>query len=202
MRMLCLFVLAGTLGSIPAAPVVAQANARADSVQHRNSCRLAQQVLLHGHPANKRAWALGYIRVCGAAGGATLASILARDIAVNEDAVMVTSVLHDAAIFRVAFGIANDRTAAKNARIQALRVLFYQFGRGHVDPYESFLASDDGIYMALPDYGCTVGEPLPPDAEGRALEMAMRIISSETDADIRAAARKVAGAAQADRIGC
>ena len=202
MKNLCICLLAWTIGSIPLAPVAAQANARADSVQHRNHCRLAEQVLRHGQPANKRSWALGYIRVCGAAGGATLAAILVESNLASEDAVMVTSVLHDASIFRIALEIAIDATAVKTARIQALRVLFYQLGRGRVDSYESFLASDDGIYMALPDYGCTVGEALPPDAGRRSLEAALTIIGSESDADLRAAARKVAGAARSERIGC
>lgn len=201
-------VAVSVAASFPCTNLAAQATSRPDSVQHRNDCRLAGQVLTQGQPANKRPWALAYIELCGVQGGQVLATVLDQNRHTNslpsypEDVVMVTSAFHDAAVFRAALDIASDRTAGKVARIQALRVLFYQFSKGQVDPYESFLASDESTYVPLTDWGCSVGDPLPPDAAQRTLTVTDRIVESETDADLQAAARKAAGAARWRRAEC
>lgn len=206
MKIIWICALVGSLAAVRDTPLVAQATARPDTVQHRNDCRLAVQVLTTGHPANKRYWALAYVQRCGAEGGSALAYALEQNRnngqpEAVEEVVMVTSRFHDAAIFRTALDIARDESSTKPARIQALRVLYYQLGRGRVDPYESFLAAESGeIYLILHHFACGVGEPLPADAAQQALRVAEAIEQREGDADLRAAARKVSGAARwADR---
>jgi hypothetical protein len=191
-----------SLAALRGAPLDAQATSQPDTVQHRNNCRLAVQVLTTGQPANKRYWALAYASTCGPVGGPALAHALEQNRRsatpeALEEVVMVTSEFHDATIFRTALDIARDASSTKAARIQALRVLYYQLGRGRVDPYESFLAAETGeIYLIRPDYPCGVGEPLPADAAQQTLRAAEAIEQRETDADLRAAARKVSGAAR------
>lgn len=183
-------------------PLDAQATSRPDSVQHRNDCRLASQVLTKGQPANKYVWALAHIPTCGPVGGLALAEVLEQNRNIVrpealEDIVMLASDFHDASIFRAALDVAGDEGSTKQARIQALRVVYYQLGRGRVDPYESFLAAESGaIYHYLPDHGCGVGEPLPTDAAQQALHVAEAAIQSARDADVRAAAQKLSGAAR------
>lgn len=56
-------MLGASAGALVAAgPLAAQADPGA--VKHRNDCRLAEQVLTHGQPANKLGWALNYISSC------------------------------------------------------------------------------------------------------------------------------------------
>lgn len=183
-------------------PGNAHSQADPDSVKHRNDCRLAAQVITLGQPANRRNWALRLLPNCGAAGGVAIAQALASYRAAQapeqrlEELVMLTSVLHDASIFDVAAGIAVDPTAGKAARIQAVRVLFFQVSRGRADPYESFLASDEMTYLPISDYPYMVGAVLPADAARRAAQIASTIQSqSGTDADLCSAASKLASAA-------
>ena len=56
-------MMGAAVGALVAAgPLAAQADPGA--VKHRNDCLLAEQVLTHGQPANKRDWALNYIGSC------------------------------------------------------------------------------------------------------------------------------------------
>lgn len=179
-------------------PVFGQVNP--DSVRHRNDCRLAAQILTSGQPANRRTWALRLLPTCGAAGGVAIADALRSARAAQgwepglEEIVMLTSVLHDANIFAAAANVAADPSAGKAARIQAVRVLYYQLGRGRADPYESFLAGDEGlIYIGPSDYPYEVGAPVPGDAATRAAQVAATILSGTgVDPDLCAAARTLA----------
>jgi hypothetical protein len=197
-------VLALTMAACGPTPGTSQVSP--DSVKHRNDCRLAFQVVTDGQPANRRQWALGLLPTCGTVGGEAVSGVLrrSRGAAVPspelEAAVMLASVLHDARIFATAREIALDRGAGRVARIQALRVIYFQTGRGFADPYESFLQGEQLTYMPLSDYPYTVGEPLPADVAEQAESVAQQILGTpDLDADLCAAARKVRAAARAMR---
>lgn len=190
------------LVTIAAVPSNVQGQAQPDSVKRRNDCRLAAQVVSHGQPANRREWALRLLPDCGSDGGRAVASALAsfRNGAGSrehlEQLVMLTSVLHDATVFRTVLSIAVDPSADGVARIQALRVLYFQLSRGAVDPYESFLARRGYIEVPLSDYPYTLGESLPANAAVQVRDAATVVIKdASSDADVRAAARKVYGIA-------
>ncbi|WP_331129332.1 hypothetical protein [Longimicrobium sp.] len=194
-------VVAVVVTCLSAQPAFGQANL--DSVKHRHDCRLAGQIVTLGQPANRRDWALRLLPTCGPVGGSSIAKAFGSFRSTEtwdqrlEDIVMLTSVLHDARIFDAAAQVAADRSAGKAARIQALRVLFFQLGTSYADPYESFLAANEITYIPIGDYPLSVGTPLPPDAANRAAEIAWSIILSEPgDADLCTAARKFASAAR------
>jgi hypothetical protein len=181
---------------VRAQPIAAQVNA--DSITHRNDCRLASQVMSHGHPAGKREWALAILPSCGALGGQALSHALLGFRSAStwrsdqEDVVMVTSGFHDAAVFDAALEVAGDRAAGKAARIQSFRVLYYQLGWGRVDPYESFLAgAETTLYLPLLDHVTRTGTPLPTDACERVENVARVVVANiASDRDLRAAALK------------
>lgn len=127
---LLLAACATTFG-VWAQPVVGQTST-ADSVHHRNHCRLAEQVLVAGEPANKRGWALSYIHMCGVEGGRVASTVLMRhrsDVAFHvglDEVVSAVSSLVDRDLARTALELAADQAAGAAARVQALRVLFSQ----------------------------------------------------------------------------
>ena len=65
-------ILVGAMATVPP-PAMGQ---NADSVQLRNECRLAHQILTKGQPANQRDWALEFIRRCGSLGGEAIAHLI------------------------------------------------------------------------------------------------------------------------------
>ena len=173
----------------------AEAQVNPDSVKWRNDCRLASQIVTHGQPANRREWAIRVLPDCGAEGGRAVAAALnlhrsgggkAEEL---EELVMITSVLHDANVFRAALSIAVDPAAQERARVQAFRILYFQLTRGAVDPYESFLAASGTIHFRITDYPFTEGQPLPPTAARQVLDAA-RTVRGDTNnrANVRAAA--------------
>lgn len=182
----------------------------ADSVHHRNNCRLASQVLTEGHPANKREWALGYILRCGSAGGDAIAEVIRRHRhdesrqPALEAVVMLTTAFRDSAIFHAALEVAADPTAGKAARVQAFRTVFFQItDLPFHDPYESFLSDADLTYVPLSHGAKIEARPLPSDAAVRARAVADAVAGSDEDRDIRAAAEKVRSLAgiEMDRAG-
>lgn len=172
-----------------------------DSVKHRNDCRLAAQILTRGQPAIRMPWALRIVPDCGATGGDAVAEVIRASPRGGvsetklESVVMVASVLEDAGIFSAALEAAGDGAGDKAARIQALRVLFYQLCTGRIDPYESFLSTNETVYIPIADYPRTVGRPLPADAVAQAATLARQLITNHAiDSDVRAAARKLLSA--------
>lgn len=171
---------------------------------HRNECRLANQVLTRGQPANQREWALGIIVTCGPLGGSTIAQLL-RDHRTEEEwgeelelVVNLTWPLHDRSIYEAAFEIATDPNAGTAARVQALRVLYYQISPGSRDPYETFLP--ESMTSHFPAFhGPRVGDPLPKDALQELLIMARAIVDdAAVDERIRSAATKLMIAAEVE----
>jgi hypothetical protein len=141
-----------------------------DSVHHRNNCRLARQVLVHGKPANKRAWALAYFVTCGAEGGTIVRDVLIRhrgDASFEptlDEFVTAATGLVDGEVAATALGVASDRTAGRVARIQALRLLYGQVvPLGNVS-YERIIRSGNSFLTHAS--GNTVGYVEPLDAGG------------------------------------
>lgn len=120
-----------------------------DSVQHRNNCRLARQVLVHGQPSNKRDWALSYFLTCGAQGGTIVRDVLLRhraDAAFDAELDRLVSAatgLVDGQMASTALQIASDRTAGGAARVQAMRVLYGQIVPWGNVSYERIVRSGD-----------------------------------------------------------
>jgi hypothetical protein len=112
------------------APVVAQAQESNphDSVQFRNQCRLAAQIIRTGHPAPHLTWAYSHIPACGGEGGEALADRLrslrhSRDTATVRALSVPLSMMRDRYVFDVAVEVAGDRSASDVARAYAFRVL-------------------------------------------------------------------------------
>lgn len=131
-------------------PMVSFAQASPDSVHHRNNCRLARQVLIHGQPAPKRSWALGYFVTCGREATEVVAQVLARHRAETgfgrelDEVVTAASSVSDRDMAFAALRIATDRTAGLGARGQALRLLYTQIRPGASVEYERLMGSGAG----------------------------------------------------------
>lgn len=131
-RMLRLaLVLATACASAPVSPVMAQSGVP-DSVHHRNDCRLAHQVLVHGRPANKRSWALARLPLCGSGSVEVLQNYLNRHRSDEtyertlDEVVTASFGLVDRNLAFAALSIAKSEASGTAARIQALRLLYAQ----------------------------------------------------------------------------
>lgn len=117
--------LLALLGLLAASPAVAQ-NPAVDSIQHRNECRRAVQVLRTGSPGHRLGWATSYVTRCRDAGPDLAALVLdparteARDMGVF---VRLASMLVDADVFDAALTVAADERRTAAARVQAIRVM-------------------------------------------------------------------------------
>lgn len=112
------------------APVIAhgQESNPHDSVQFRNQCRLAAQVIRTGHPAPHRQWASSHITACGGEGGAALAHRLRAlrhsfDTAAVRALAAPLSMMRDRHVFEAAMEVGADRRASDVARAYAFRAL-------------------------------------------------------------------------------
>ena len=195
----------------------------ADTILHRNNCRLAEQVLLTGRPAVKHAWALDYVVTCGRKGGEVLGTVFQR----HQSQATRTPALDeitDAAIGFVdrtlalaATDIAADENAGYAARIQAFRVVYSQVHPGALVAYERIARSgmtdtpsaDSGATAVqiepieadwVIDRGIARGEPL--QSSDLATIQARLVAVAENPAQpagIREAARNTIGAIAAHR---
>jgi hypothetical protein len=142
----------------------------ADSVELRNWCRLAEQVLEHGQPANKRPWAVRVLPLCGATAAHWITTSLRQHRAdqVNtnalEEIVAATTIFKDADVFAAAITLAQDGSAGTAARVQAVRIIYYQITPGAAEPYEYFVSRQETNLAIDSDAPMTVGKPLPPNA--------------------------------------
>lgn len=103
-----------------------------DSVHHRNDCRLARQVLVQGHPANRRSWALARLSNCGSDAVEVLRYYLNRHRSDEnygrplDEVVTASFGLVDRNLAFAALSIAKSESSGTAARIQALRLLYAQ----------------------------------------------------------------------------
>lgn len=127
----------------PNAELHAQSD-RADSVKHRNDCRLAEQVLVHGQPANRRNWALSTFVICTEAGRIAvqmLQQAVADSPAQLDEIVSAVSSLRDPDLALAAADLATDPSASTTVRVQALRILYSQAVPGFAIPYAGIISS-------------------------------------------------------------
>lgn len=189
-----LLVLSGV-----ATPLVAQEpKAHPAQVKHRNNCRLAAQVLLHGQPAVKRDWALRYIGSCPQQ-QQVVVDMWQDPPAETEELDRLFELsrkVKDERIFRRAVEVAEDPTEHSELRVTALAVL------------GSYLHSD--LVMQLSDLerrpelegirwanifgvggdleGQKTVRPLPDDAGQRICELVRRLAREAEDDLVRAQA--------------
>lgn len=156
------------LGCVWSMPVSTQV-VPADSIRHRNDCRLARQVLEHGHPASKRVWALSHFVSCGPEAGLVAANVLSqhrddegfsREL---DEIVSAATSLVDGRMAAAALEIAIDPGAGKAARVQALRLLYAQVRPGVNVPYVRIIQTGERSSMDAFGHINTRVEPLESD---------------------------------------
>lgn len=109
---------------------LASAQADPDSIHRQNKCRLAEQVIRTGQPANKTEWAWAYVGYCPLAQQIPLRVLGIRaakttlDPETAQTALMPLGVLHDGTLFREVLAIAGDRQATSTARVVAWMSLY------------------------------------------------------------------------------
>jgi hypothetical protein len=172
---------------------------RADEVAHRNDCRLAHQVLVHGQPANKYDWALSFVENCGTEGATALASELrefrhlhGRTVHLDQ-LVEIAQRMIDPELLSAARDIAADEQAGEAARIHAIRLLVAQVADMDL-PYEAFTSSSrDGSSLtlgAVTSRGASILRTLPVDACDDALELLEQLAGVPADSKVRSAANQ------------
>ena len=106
-----------------------RAQADPNEVHRRNECRLAEQVIRTGHPANKTDWAWTYLGYCPREMQIPLLVMRMQqarrstDLAIVETALMRASTLRDGTLFREVVAIAGDPQATIPARVYAFVTL-------------------------------------------------------------------------------
>jgi hypothetical protein len=142
---------------------------------HRNDCRLAEQVLTLGQPADRRDWALETVPSCGASGGGVLATQLqarhgdATDTPALEALVYATSRMTDASLFRAGLELGADPSAGAAARAAGWRVALYQLVPGSYAPPQPVDESGEApVAGAAMTAAPMAGAPLPADAPAQA----------------------------------
>lgn len=193
-----------TAGCVPVllsliAPQNLAGQERPDSVQARNDCRLAHQVLVHGQPANKRDWALTVVDDCGPEGADAIAHVLrTQRIATTRSAGLdqlanAASMIVDAEVFRAALEVAADETAGEAARVHAIGIVNTQITRS-VLPYEALVTDPRTGRLFVGDV--TTWQPLavrelPADARAAAVATLSRLMTESQSPVIRLAAEQV-----------
>lgn len=147
--LLSLALVAGAV--LIAEPLSAQADERED-VRIRNDCRLAAQVLRTGHPAPRRAWALGAIRRCGTSGPSVLADVW-RERAPSDTTELgelfaATRDFNDRRVVDAVAEVALRAQAPETTRIYALALLFNYAVPGQYLDFQDLL-QPQGILPAL-----------------------------------------------------
>jgi hypothetical protein len=213
MRIHLKFTIVILLGSAAVLPSQVGAQ-QADSMHHRNNCRLARQVLSLGQPANHRTWALRYIPSCSDDAVEILTQAITRhrgahtgntELGVIVDAL---SPLVDRRVGFAAAALARDAGAGTGARLEAVRLLYWQIRPGFPVPLEEFTRQEQvvsetetsTVYQLPPpftgslwsDAGRFEGEPYTANEWETLAEELGRIASNTSaPADVRIAARRV-----------
>jgi len=172
------FVLASVCACAPAA-VTAQGSP--DSVQHRNNCRLAEQVLSTGHPAPREDWALGIAWSCPQI-APTLARALTAARAFTDTAYLNALTapfvrVRDGSVFSAAMNLAQDPSASVPARVAAIRTLMFAVRPGWFVDF-AWLMNPSTAYCFLPPSPHSEilnGTPLPDDYVAQVRTLAARL---------------------------
>ncbi len=171
--------------------VSAQRTREATDAALRGNCRLAAHTLENGHPAPKSDWALQLIPRCTESGGPALKAVWRTpptDSVSLEQLVEASARLLDERVFDAVLSTARDISAARVARLAALRVLAAYIDPSAVVSPDVFakLAANAAIIplFAHTSHGIhqTTGSvPLPPGARD-ATRVAFELLS-RTDSD-------------------
>lgn len=187
------FVTCGVLAGMTAIASVAVAQANPDSVQYRNDCRLAAQVIATGEPAPKAGWARGFIGACPEDIGAALATAMLRMSTSSDTAALdrifgLTFTVQDPGVFAAALRIAGDRSASLPARAVALRSLDWAVSRAPavISVKGLFAYADSTLYgrcwvTGEPPHGWVVRSPLPIDYQAQARSLGLRLRSDPNE---------------------
>lgn len=184
--------------SVLSTPGFAQGNETSAEAKHRADCRLAEQILTLGQPANKRDWALRIIGTCP-----QMADVL-PDLweeppsgeAELERLFSLSRKVRDRGIYEAALRLVEDPTRSSNVRITALGVLGAYIDSDLVVDLSGLTRVEgiDGIEWNKPwgwggDLGPQEqGDPLPPDHESTTLALIERLSEQAEDAKLCAAA--------------
>lgn len=186
-------ILVGAMAAVPP-PAVGQ---NADSVQLRNECRLAHQILTKGQPANQRDWALEFIRGCGSLGGEAIAHLIRSHRGSDtwnaelDRIVDQTAYLVDLSIFEAGLEVAIDPSAGLVARVQGLRAMRTQLSPGDLITYDGLVDPLANTRSWMLEVGAHF-PPLPEEAYIRAEEAMRALLDVEELPDpLRAAAKVV-----------
>ncbi|HEX8395631.1 MAG TPA: hypothetical protein VF665_24985 [Longimicrobium sp.] len=161
----------------------------------RNVCRLAEQVIRTGQPANKHEWAWAYMAYCPLAQQIPLrvlamhAARSTHDSEVAQAALMPLGVLHDGTLFQEVLAVADDRQATSTARVVAWMSLYALAHPDRSVRYEHFVRLADvapgstqcsGIRMhpAVPEQGAT---SLPSAYREQVRAVARRVAADESE---------------------
>lgn len=190
------------------APVSVHAQAHADSVHHRNDCRLARQVIETGQPSRHTDWALRQIGGCGSeVYGASIAAGVRRLRAETDTAVLgrlwnPMHFLQDGSLYDAALEIAGDRAASVPSRVFALLALIHASRLGTSATYpgvtggfdeHGFVRGGCGNITVYDDVRIT-GTPLPADWRAQVQALGERLRSDLSEPlDVRTAASCLPG---------
>lgn len=186
-----------------------------DSVQVRNRCRLAIQVIETGHPQPHARWAYEYVRRCGNHGTAAVARAITAaategDRTTWELLSLPAFYVVDAGIFESALRVAQDRAATTTARAHSMMMLIYALSPGTLLSYDDLTRGHTvpahrvcfGSGRLGPHFEVRVESPLSSDYRERLLASMTRLSqAAEEESAIRQAARCVVAHAELPRGG-
>jgi hypothetical protein len=94
------------------------------AARHRNQCRLAKQVLMQGHPANRREWASHYIMMCPEEAPEPLSRRWQTTTEIDlQDLVDFSFRIPDRRIYDAAFAVASSSSRPAHVRVAAMSLL-------------------------------------------------------------------------------
>ena len=182
----------------------ASAQANPDSVKHRNDCRLATQVLTHGQPANRRSWAISFVRDCrdSESKAAILTALAAArqttDLSPTVGIIMIARDVQDGDFFESIVATAGDRSASTVSRVASFMAFVEIVNPTASADYEKFISINPadrlqrGTCNARMDHSRTTIpglRALPADYLGQIVAVTRRVRDDPTEPrEIRSAA--------------
>lgn len=157
--------------------------------EHRNDCRLAEQVVQTGHPHTKKEWAATLIEVCPDEGPHIFAS---KWLTVADDSGAVATLLHqsarlrDARIYAQLRSTVQDRSRPSVVRVGAMLVLARYVDRYNAVWFNEVAPPEGPIRRVRMPFGSalhpqvvTGSAPLPKTIRAEVLELLDRIAAEQ-----------------------
>jgi hypothetical protein len=170
-------------------PACALAQGHADTVQQRNDCRLAVQIVSTGTPAPHTEWAYEKIASCGTEGAAALESAIrrtrqSRDVSALDAITQSARTLRDGGVYAVSLEVAADPEASVPARVFAFRTLISMLSPGRLLNYEQMTRSDvqracSGLLPSTHDT-FSEGRAMPASPQAAARDVAAQVAGDAT----------------------